>query len=222
MGETISTDLFAGIPRPRISLIEGLGRVREFSPSETMVRSNESANRLFLIKTGHVDYYIHTDVGRDVLLRRLIPGDVFGFGAFFPNPTGYLGTAIACTRSRTLVWGAEVVRRVAHDYPKFMENALRIAVHYFQIELQRHAGLVTNTAQGRLALALVSLGSRAGYVLGGGVEVVVSNEKLASLADVNTYTASRTLKAWEREGALTKSYGRVLITSPERLLSYEE
>lgn len=100
MGETISTDLFAGIPRPRISLIEGLGRVREFSPSETMVRSNESANRLFLIKTGHVDYYIHTDVGRDVLLRRLIPGDVFGFGAFFPNPTGYLGTAIACTRSR--------------------------------------------------------------------------------------------------------------------------
>ena len=47
---------------------------------------------------------------------------------------------------------------------------------------------LANTAQERLAMALVNLGSRAGHILGKGVEVLVSNEKLASLADVNTYT----------------------------------
>jgi len=218
MGEPISIDLFDGMARREVSAIEKWATTREFSQSETIVRSTEPANRFFLIKTGHVDYFIHPAVGLEVLLRRLTSGDVFGFGAFFSNPTGYFGTAIACGRSTALVWGHQLVRKIAQEHPRFVENALRIALRYFEIVLGRHGGLVANTAQERLALALVDLGSRAGHFLGRGVEVLVSNEKLASLADVNIYTASRTLKAWERSGALAKSYGKVLITSPEQLL----
>jgi CRP-like cAMP-binding protein len=206
------------MPSREVSAIEKWGTTREFSQSETVVRSTEPANRFFLIKTGHVDYFIHPAVGLEVLLRRLTSSDVFGFGAFFSNPTGYFGTAIACGRSTALVWSHQLVRKIAQEHPRFVENALRIALRYFEIVLGRHAGLVANTAQERLALALVDLGSRAGHILRAGVEVLVSNEELASLADVNIYTASRTLKAWERSGALAKSYGKVLITSPERLL----
>ncbi len=218
MGEPISIDLFDGMPSREVNAIEKWATRREFSQSETIVRFTEPASRFFLIKTGHVDYFIHASVEREVLLRRLTSGDVFGFGAFFSNPTGYFGTAIACGRSTALVWGHQLVRRIAREYPRFAENALRIALCYFEIVLGRHAGLVANTAQDRLASALLDLGSRAGHILGAGIEVLVSNEELAALADVNSYTASRTLKAWERGGALTKSYGKVLITSPERLL----
>ena len=220
MGEPISIDLFDGMPRREVSAIEKRAITREFPQSETIVRSTEPATRFFLIKTGHVDYFINAAVEREVLLRRLTPGDIFGFGAFLSNPTGYFGTARACGRSTVLVWGHQLVRQIAREYPRFVENALRIALNYFEIVLGRHVGLVANTAQERLALALLDLGSRAGHILGAGVEVLVSNEKLAALADVNTYTASRTLKAWERRGALAKSYGKVLITSPERLRPY--
>lgn len=218
MGEPTSLDLFAGMPTGEVATIENCATTREFARSERIVRSTEPANRFFLIKAGHVDYFIHATAGREVLLRRLTPGDVFGFGAFFSNPTGYLGTAVSCGKSRVLVWGHQIVRQVAEKHPRFITNALQIAFSYFAGELKRHAGLVGNTAQERLAFALVNLGSRAEHILAKGVEISVSNEKLASLADVNTYTASRTLKAWEREGALKKSYGKVLITSPERLL----
>ena len=218
MGESIAINLFDGMPRREVSTIEERARACEFSQSETIVRSTEPANRLFLIKNGHVDYFIHASLEREVLLRRLTSGDVFGFGAFFSNPTGYFGTAVAVDRSTALVWSHQLVRQISREYPRFVENALRICLRYFEIMLGRHAGLIANNAEERLALALVDLGSRAGHVLGAGVEVLVSNEELASLADVNTYTASRTLKAWERKGALAKSYGKVLITSPERLL----
>jgi CRP-like cAMP-binding protein len=218
LGERISIDLFAEMARGEVTAIENRARTLEFSPSEFIVRSTEPASRFFLIKGGHVDYFVHAAVGREVLLRRLTPGDVFGFGAFFSHPIGYLGTAVACGKARVLVWDHKIVRQVTEKHPKFIENALRIALSYFQVVLERHAGLVANTAQERLALALVNLGSCAGHTASSGVEVLVSNEKLASLADVNTYTASLTLKAWERKGALTKSYGKVLITSPERLL----
>ena len=69
------------------------------------------------------------------------------------------------------------------------------------------------------ACALLNLGARIGNRLADGVEVPVNNEGLASLADVNTYTASRNPKRWERMGVLTKSYGKVLLKSPEKLLS---
>jgi hypothetical protein len=47
----------------------------------------------------------------------------------------------------------------------------------------------------------------------------VKNEGLASLADINIFTASRLLKNWERKGALQKYRGRVLIRCPEKLLA---
>ena len=196
-----------------------LSRSRDFARSETVVRAYEAANRFLLIKALCVDYFIHTPDWLEVLLRRLAPPEVFGFGAFFGEPMGYLGTAVACRRTTVLVWSRHSIRAIGRNYPKFVENALLIACHYFEIYIERHARLVSNSAQERLALSLLNLGARDGNRLADGVEVLVNNEGLASLADVNTYTASRTLKRWERMGVLTKSYGKVLLKSPEKLLS---
>jgi CRP-like cAMP-binding protein len=219
MTERASTNLFAGISKSQIAGIVRLSQSRDFAHSETVVRVSEAANRFFLIKAGCVDYFIHTPDGREVLLRRLVRDEVFGFGAFFSVPMGYLGTAVASRRSTLLVWSRHSIRAISRNYPKFVENALRIACHYFEIYIQRHARLVSKSAQERLALCLLNLGARVGNRLADGVEVPVNNEGLASLADVNTYTASRNLKRWERMGVLTKSYGKVLLKSPEKLLS---
>jgi CRP-like cAMP-binding protein len=56
-------------------------------------------------------------------------------------------------------------------------------------------------------------------VLPGGVEVDIKNEDLASLADVNFYTVSRILAAWESQKVVSKSRGKVLIRCPERMLA---
>ena len=97
-----------------------LSRSRDFARSETVVRASEAANRFFLIKAGCVDYFIHTPDGREVLLRRLAPPEVFGFGAFFGEPMGYLGTAVACRRTTVLVWSRHSIRAIGRNYPKFV------------------------------------------------------------------------------------------------------
>ena len=94
MTERASPNLFSGISKSQIAGIVKLSRSRDFARSETVVRASEAANRFFLIKAGCVDYFIHTPDGREVLLRRLAPPEVFGFGAFFGEPMGYLGTAV--------------------------------------------------------------------------------------------------------------------------------
>jgi CRP-like cAMP-binding protein len=51
------------------------------------------------------------------------------------------------------------------------------------------------------------------------VEVDIKNEDLASLADVNFFTVSRILGAWERQKVVSKSRGKVLIRCPEKMLA---
>lgn len=88
------------------------------------MRANEVADRLFLIETGFVDYYVSTEDGREILLRRLAAGDVFGVASFLSKPIG-----------------------LAKTYPQPVENALRTALPYLAQYAKRHIGLVSNTAQ---------------------------------------------------------------------------
>jgi CRP-like cAMP-binding protein len=55
-----------------------------------------------------------------------------------------------------------------------------------------------------------------GQEVPGGVELEVRNEDLANAANVTVFTASRLLNEWQRNGAVVKSRGKVLLRCPER------
>jgi CRP-like cAMP-binding protein len=68
---------------------------------------------------------------------------------------------------------------------------------------------------------LVTLAVTIGHKTAGGVELDVTNEELANAANITLFTSSRLLSQWQRDGALTKSRGKVLLRSPARLLLQE-
>jgi CRP-like cAMP-binding protein len=219
MIEPAKVGLFTGLRENEIHAILALSIKRQFGASDVIIRHSEPGTRLFIIKTGHVDYQIASREGKNILLWRFGPGDVFGVAAFLVEAIGYLGTAKSVFRSEVFVWDHQTVLRLAKTYPQLAENALRTALRYVALYTERHMRLVTGNAEERLAFALTSLGSRVGHALPTGLEIVVKNEDLASLADVNFFTATRLLKAWERKGAVEKSRGKVLIRCPEKLLA---
>ena len=195
----LSVALFKGLGNHEVPVIRAAAAKRTFEASQIIIRTEEPAVRLFVIEVGSVDYYIVTNDGQEVLLRRLMPGNAFGFATFLSEPIGYLGTARAARKTQTLVWEHRVARQLAENYPRLVENALHASLHYIAMYAKRHMRLVSNTAQERVAYALTNLGSRLGRMLPGGVEVDIKNEDLASLADVNFFTLSRILGAWERQ-----------------------
>ena len=214
-----SVQLFSGIDANHVKSIKDAATRREFEASRIIVVANEPADRLFLIETGNVDYYVTSDAGQDILLRRLAAGDVFGQAALLSSPIGYLGTAKAVHHVRVLEWNGRMIQQLAKTYPQIIENALRTALRYLALYAKRHIALVSNTAQERLASALSSLGSRTGHAVPSGVEVGIKNEDLASLADMSSFAASRILQDWDRKGIVEKSRGKVIIRSPEKLLA---
>jgi CRP-like cAMP-binding protein len=214
-----SVQLFSGLQDNEIKTIQAAAIRRKFDASRIIVTANEPATSLFLVVTGCVDYYVTNEAGRDILLRRLTAGDVFGVGSFLSKPIGYIGTAKAAQDTQVLEWKDRVIRQLAKTYPQLSENALRTVLRYLALYAKRHIGLVSNTAQERLACALSSLGSRTGHAVPAGIEIGIKNEDLASLADVSFFTASRVLKDWDRHGVVEKSRGKVIIRSPEKLLA---
>jgi CRP-like cAMP-binding protein len=217
--EPTSVRLFTGLAKNEVAEIMGAATKRMFESSEVIIRASEPATCLFLVKTGSVDFHVVTNEGRGILLRRLVPGDVFGVGAFLEKPLGYLGMAKSVRKSEVLAWEHTVVRRLAKAYPRLPENALRTVLRYIALYAERHIRFVSKPAEERLACVLTSLGTRAGRLLPSGMEIEIKNEDLASLADISFFTATRFLKAWERKGAVKKSRGKVIIRSPEKLVA---
>jgi CRP-like cAMP-binding protein len=214
-----ANDLFKGMPKQEVEAVLAAASPRKFHASEVIVDAGKLGTRLFLIKTGRVKYYRLTSDGREILLGMLGPGNIFGLGTLLPEPTEYLGTAQALTSGDAFVWTHASLRKLHAKYPKLAENALRIVLGYLAASAKRHIRLLSKTAEQRLGNTLIRLANQFGRVVPRGVRVDVKNEYLASLADVNFFTASRLLKSWERSGAVRKGRGTVTILHPERLCS---
>lgn len=104
-----------------------------------------------------------------------------------------------------MVWDRSLIRRFASLHPQLAENGLRIDLDYLRNYVDRHVGLVTETAIERLAKTLLKLGHESGEVHPDGVEIRTTNDELSGLADISRFTASRALSDW---GGLGNDYQR--------------
>ena len=80
-----------------------------------------------------------------------------------------------------------------------------------------HIGLVCYTGRQRVAQVLVTLARTIGQETRGGVALHLTNEELANAANVTPFAVSRLISQWQRDRALVKRRGKVLLLSPERL-----
>ena len=219
MENAASVHLFDGLEKEQINRILAAATRRRYKSSDALIRAEMPATRLLLLKTGSANYYITTEKGQQILMRRFGPGDPIGIAAFLSKPVGYLGTASAVGEVEAFAWEHRSIQQLAEEYPKLPQNAFRLALHYIALYAKRHIALVTDKAQERLAYALTDVASRTGNVRNSGVEVDIRNTDLAALADVSFFTVSRLLNKWENSGLVEKSRGKVLIRCPEKQLA---
>jgi CRP/FNR family transcriptional regulator, nitrogen oxide reductase regulator len=216
---SLESTFLSGITDVSRKRILAVAEYRSAAAKGMLIRGGEKAAHLFLLHSGTARYYHVTKQGEEILLRWLVPGDVFGIGTLLKHPPAYIGSAQAVEECQVYRWTHTEVRNLLRDYPQLAENALRIAITYLSGYTERHSRLLSQTAEQRLARCLLNVSQRAGRHYSGGVQVDITNEQLGSLADVGLYTVSRILTKWERAGAIGKLRGRVLVKTPEKLLS---
>jgi CRP/FNR family transcriptional regulator, nitrogen oxide reductase regulator len=213
-----SATLLTGLEQAATDAILSAAQIRQISAKDNITTGGDKATHLFLVQRGRVHYYHLTKQGESVLLGWLAPGDIIGLVALLKKPSAYMATAEASSDCELLVWEHSVIRRLVSRHPLLGENGLQIALGYLRTYVERHIGLVTKTAEERLAEALLRLGDRSGGVHADGIEINATNDQLGALADISPFTVSRVLSNWASGGILSKGRGRVLLHNPEALM----
>jgi CRP-like cAMP-binding protein len=201
-----------------LNSILAAARLQHFLKNSVITNQGHPASRLFLVLTGGARSFFLTQTGQKLHIHWYLPGEVFGGMALVARPSNYLASTEATKNTYVLAWERESIRGLAAQYPRINDNALTIASNYVSIALATQVSLSSHSARQRLAHALVNLANGIGHAIGGGMEVMVGNEELASAANVTPFTASRILSEWQGKRLVRKSRGKVLVKDPERLL----
>jgi CRP-like cAMP-binding protein len=168
---------------------------------------------------GAARYFFITPGGRQVYLLWLKPGDIFGGAALLPYPVRFLVSTEVVKDTHVLVWQRSVIRSLARQNVRLFENGLAIANDYLEWYLATHISLISHTARQRLAHVLLNLASVIGRRSQTGVQLDITNEQLASTANITPFTASRLLSTWKKQGTIAKNRGHLLLIHPDQLVS---
>lgn len=207
-----------GLQPAQIETILAAARSLHFREKSVITQQGSQANQFFLLAKGRARYFLNTPDGTKVLLMWIRPGEVFGGAAFSGRPWHYVVSTEAVQDCTVYVWDRATVRNLARRFPQLFENAMLIASEYFLWYVDTHVTLISRSAPQRLAHVLFHLSHSLGRRVSDGVELEVTNEDLASTANITPFTASRLLSRWQNQGWVSKNRGKILVHFPDQLL----
>jgi CRP-like cAMP-binding protein len=206
-----------GLTRTDRDTILAAATQRRFVANSVITNQGHPADHFFVLTKGLARFFFVTEEGKKILFQWFGPGDLFGARTILSDATSYLFSTEAVTNISVLVWYRPTILGLVKRYPRLLENALLTASDYVAWHLASHIGLACYTVRQRVAQVLVTLARTVGKETSGGVELQITNEELANAANITPFTASRLTSKWQRERALVKRRGKVLLRWPERL-----
>ena len=208
--EDLNPLLLQGLAPAEIKAVLATAAERHFPMGAVVFSHGERAEHLYLLIEGRARYFFTTEDGRKLILLWLPPGTPFGISSLLPKPSCYLASVETVKPSCALMWKRSTIRQLVGRYPRLTENTLAVCSDYLSIYVASHVALTSRSARRRVAELLMNLAWGFGRKVSNGIELDVTNEDLASAANVSHFTASRLLSEWGHQGILAKKRGKIL------------
>ncbi len=211
---TTSSLMFEGIDPEDKRAILNAANSRTIPAKTVVLHQQTPAESVYLLLSGCARHFLVTPEGKKSILMWLPPGSLFGAAAMLSRPQDYLVSTETVVDSNVAVWRRETFRELMLKYPLLFENSLLLASDYIAHFIN---GYVKQSAKQRLARVVLTLSQSIGTKERSGIALEVTNEDLASAADVTLFTASRILSRWQRASILLKRRGKLVLPSLELL-----
>lgn len=212
--------LFQHLPEATLRQVAARFRPRRLERGEILFLAGEPADALHLLAEGRVKVARGGEEGRDVILRMIGPGDVFGAAGGW-GESHYPATASALENSLVLRLPSADFTALIRAQPDFALAVItELGARLRETEV-RIGELQTQRVERRIAQALLRLVNKTGVKTAEGVElgVPLSRQDLADLSGTTLSTASRTLSAWDQAGIIISGRERVVLRVPHALVA---
>jgi CRP-like cAMP-binding protein len=212
-----SSELFAGLPDFVCTNIVSTARPMDFRCRQVIYFAGDQIEQVFLLTDGRVKITQFSERGTEVILRLCIPGEVISELALVPG-SRQSSTAQALQDCKVLAWDTGTFEATLGRFPVLRCNAKRILAQRLEELERRYCEVSTETVAPRLAHGLVRLLDQIGHKVNSHVEINVSQEALAQMTSMASFTVCRILTNWENQGFLKLRREVIEIHSVPRLL----
>ena len=204
--------LFEGLSQEELNLVTSRASLKDLPKGVAIFRQEEPANEMFLLESGRARLHEITADGRELLIRFVRPGEVFGDKAAIPG-SEYRASAVSDTPVRAYSWTTGSIVNLLQEVPRLAINLFKIATQYSHYSRERYRLLATSSAEARIHWAVAELARLFGSPQANATAITgrAVQQDIADLAITTIYTVSRVLRGYEQEGVLTKKRGRILL-----------
>jgi CRP-like cAMP-binding protein len=182
---------------------------RRLKAKQTLCHKGDPGNQLYGILSGCLKILTTGKDGRDIVFTLMGPGEVLGEIALLDGEK----------RSATVV-AVEPTELLSLDrHPSAMISLAGVLASRVRRLSDRAEDRQTMPLPARIAKRLLSLSERHGKrpIVGGPVEVRLSQQDLADLVGTTRESVNKQLRAWQNEGIVELGRGRVVLERPEAL-----
>ncbi len=216
-------DIFRAVPDKDLDTVLAIARSIRVNPGEFVFQQGEPAEHFFVLLHGHLKVMQTTAEGDQVMVRYVIPGEVFGIAKAMQRPA-YPASCVAVEESVVLGWPSSQWDHFMTGNLQFAANALQTVGQRLQDAHSRIKELSTEEVEQRVARCILRLIDSAGEETEEGIAVnfPITRQDIAEMTGTTLHTVSRLLSAWKDRGLVITGRKRVIVCKVDDLIRLAE
>ena len=210
--------LFSALDDESAAALRASMTVVRVMKGDTLFKEGDDGDRLYVVVDGKLKLGTSSGDGRENLLSILGPGEMFGeLSLFDPGPR--TATATAVTDAKLLALATDQVMGLVTRHPQVSLQLLGRLAQRLRRTNEVLADLVFSDVPGRVAKALIDLGTRFGVQKDDGLHVNhdLTQEELAQLVGASRETVNKALADFAGRGWLRLEPRAVVVLDYDRL-----
>ena len=210
--------LFTALDDEAASSLRASMTAVKVNKGNTLFKEGDAGDKLYIVVEGKLKLGTSSGDGRENLLSILGPGEMFGeLSVFDPGPRTSTATAVTDTRLLALAHDQVIGWVTAH--PQVSLQLLARLAQRLRRTNETLADLVFSDVPGRVAKAIMDLGSRFGVQKEEGLHVNhdLTQEELAQLVGASRETVNKALADFAGRGWVRLEPRAVVVLDFERL-----
>ena len=188
-----------------------------FRKGEIIFQEGEKPAGIFCLSFGKVKVFKEGIGGRDQIIRMVRPQGLLGYSAVIMG-CPYKSTAVALEESAACIFEKNTFMKLLRHNPDLSMQMMRMMAVDLTFSNERTVSLTQKHIRGRLAESLIVLRDTYGFENDGKtIKAYVSREDLASLSNMTTSNAIRTLSMFATESVIALEGKKIKIVDTGKL-----